>query len=130
MRRQFLLSEMDECSLTARFTSWETIIENNTKWAIIPEYPIPEGYNYLSVAAAVRIPPSYPDEQIDMIYFYPTLALTNGRAINALSQLTIDGKQYQQWSRHRKPEDWRPGVDNISTHLAQADDWLQRELTH
>lgn len=128
IRRHFPLSEEDECCLTARFPDWESVIESNIKLIIIPGYPIPEGYNHRSVAAAIRIPPSYPDEQIDMIYFSPSLARTNGKAIPNLSEVDLDGKRYQQWSRHRKPGDWRPGVDNICTHLIQADDWLEREL--
>ena len=64
-----------------------------------------------------------------MVYFSPALALTSGRAIRQLSPLTIDGKSYQQWSRHRTPENpWRIGLDNVGTHLLQTDDWLQREL--
>ena len=128
MRRQFQLSEEDEACLAARSGSWEAIVENNTKWVIIPDYLIPEGYNHHSASAALRISPSYPDDQIDMVYFYPALALTNGRAIRQLTPHGLDGKQYQQWSRHRKPGEWRPGIDNICTHLLQVDGWLEKEL--
>ena len=132
MRRQFILPEEDEACLAARSATWEAIIEgvipNQTKWVIIPEFFIPEGYNYRSVSAALRIHPSYPDIEIDMVYFYPELALTNGRTINKLTPLLIDGRQYQQWSRHRQPGEWRPGVDNIGTHLLQVDVWLNNEL--
>lgn len=128
MRRQFQLSEEDEACLTARSANWEAIIENKTKWVIIPNYSIPEGYNHRSASAALRISPSYPDDQIDMVYFYPALALTSGRAIQKLTLCQIDGKQYQQWSRHRKSGEWRPGIDNICTHMLQVDDWLQKEL--
>jgi len=128
MRRQFQLSEEDEACLAARSGSWEAIVENNTKWVIIPDYPIPEGYNHRSASAALRISPSYPDDQIDMVYFYPALALTSGRAIRQLTPHALDGKQYQQWSRHRKPGEWRPGIDNICTHLLQVDGWLEKEL--
>jgi len=128
MRRQFQLSEEDESCLAARSASWEAIIENNTKWVFIPDFPVPEGYNYRSASAALRISPSYPDDQIDMVYFYPALALTNGRAIRQLTPHALDGKQYQQWSRHRKAGEWRPSIDNICTHLLQVDGWLEKEL--
>ncbi len=129
MRRQFQFGEEDEECLAARGLSWETLIEGNTRWMIIHGYPVPEGYNHRVVDAALRIPPSYPDDQIDMVYFQPGLSLTSGRAIVALTPLIIDGKQYQQWSRHRTPQNpWRPGLDNISTHLLQVDSWLEREL--
>ena len=64
-----------------------------------------------------------------MVYFYPALALTSGTAIKQLTPSQIDGKQYQQWSRHRTSANpWRPGLDNICTHLLQVDSWLEREL--
>lgn len=128
MRRQFQLSEEDEAGLTGRSPNWEAIIENKTKWVIIPDYAIPEGYNHRSASAALRILPSYPDDQIDMVYFSPALALNSGRAIRQLTLCQIDGTQYQQWSRHRQPGEWRPGIDNICTHMLQVDDWLQKEL--
>jgi hypothetical protein len=130
MRRQFQLGEEDEECLAARGLPWESIIEGGTKWIIVHAYPVPEGYNHRSADAALRISPSYPDDQIDMVYFLPGLALTSGRTILALTPLAIDGKQYQQWSRHRTPQNpWRPGLDNICTHLLQVDSWLERELT-
>lgn len=130
MRRQFQLSEEDEQSLAALGLEWETVIDGTTKWLIIHGYPIPEGYNHRQASAALRISPSYPDDQIDMVYFSPALALTSGRTIRQLSPTVIDGKQFQQWSRHRTSQNpWRPGLDNVSTHLLQVNNWLDRELT-
>jgi hypothetical protein len=129
MRRAFQLAEEDEECLAALGLKWEAIIENGTKWLVFPEYPIPEGYNHHVAAAALRIKPSYPDDDIDMVYFHPALALTSGKSIGQLSLLALDGKQYQQWSRHRTPANpWRPGLDNVCTHLLQVNNWLEREL--
>ncbi|HEY1931464.1 MAG TPA: E2/UBC family protein [Acetobacteraceae bacterium] len=129
MRRQFQLGEEDEECLAARGLAWEAVIENRAKWLIFPQYPIPEGYNHRIASVALRIKPSYPDDDIDMVYFYPALALTTGKGISKLTPHTLDGKQYQQWSRHRKPENpWRVGLDNVCTHLLQVDCWLEREL--
>lgn len=130
MRRQFQLPEEDEAGLNARGLLWETVIENNAKLLILPKYPIPVGYNVCEAGAALRIPPSYPDDQIDMAYFLPALALANGKPIAQLTMQPLDGKQYQQWSRHRTAQNpWRPGLDNICTHLLQVDSWLERELS-
>lgn len=129
MRRQFQLGEEDEEGLAARGQPWEAVIDNGTKWLIFPNYPVPEGYNLRTAAAAVRIKPSYPDDDIDMVYFFPVLALTSGKAIPQLTPHPLDGKQYQQWSRHRTAANpWRPGLDNVCTHLLQVDCWLEREL--
>jgi hypothetical protein len=129
MRKAFQLGEEDEEWLAALGRSWEAIVENNAKWLLFPDYPIPEGYNHRTATAAIRIPPSYPDDQIDMVYFHPALALVSGTAIAQLSMCALDRTQYQQWSRHRtQANPWRPGLDNVSTHLLQVNSWLEREL--
>lgn len=129
MRRAFQLAEEDVECLAARALLWETVIESMAKWLVLPRYPIPEGYNHCVVDAALRIPPSYPDDQIDMVYFFPALELNSGRAIRQLTSVPFDGKQYQQWSRHRTAANpWRSGLDNVCTHLLQVDSWLEREL--
>lgn len=129
MRRQFQLGEEDVECLAAMGLPWEAIIDNSAKWIIVRGFAIPAGYNVAVADAALRIPPSYPDDQIDMVYFSPGLALSNGKPIPALSPLQIEGKQYQQWSRHRTGGNpWRAGLDNICTHLLQVTSWLEREL--
>lgn len=129
MRRAFQLPEEDEDCLAAQGRSWEAIVEGGAKWLIFSNFPIPDAYNHQAASAALRIPPSYPDDQIDMVYFSPSLALKSGRGIAALSELQLDGKTYQQWSRHRTGANpWRPGLDNVCTHLLQVSCWLQREI--
>jgi hypothetical protein len=129
MRRHFELSEEDEEYLKARGLQWETVIGGDAKWLIILNYPIPSGYNHATANVALRLKPSYPDDDIDMAYFLPILALASGKPIRQLSACQIDGKRYQQWSRHRTPENpWRPGIDNLGTHMLVVDDWLTREI--
>lgn len=128
-RRSFQLPEEDEQCLAANELDWEAIIDGGAKWLIIRTYPVPEGYNHRRTTLALRIPPSYPDAQIDMVYFHPPLALNSGKVIRQLSSLAVDGQKYQQWSRHRTTANpWRPGVDNVCTHLLQVNTWLAREL--
>jgi hypothetical protein len=129
VRRQFKLPEEDELCLDARGLSWETFVEQQVQWVVVYKYPIPLGYTCTFATLALRIPPSYPTEQIDMVYFDPHLSLANSRAINALTPHPLDGKQFQQWSRHRTAQNpWRPGEDNICSHLLQVDTWLTREV--
>ena len=130
MRRDFQLPEEDEECLSHGGFRWEAVTEGNTNWLIISDYKIPEGYTHRVADIAIRIPPSYPDDQIDMVYFYQPLALASGKAIKSITPLVLDGKSYQQWSRHRTSVNpWRPGLDNVCTHLIQVDTWLRRELT-
>ena len=129
LRRDFKLPEEDVECLNDLGLTWETVMEGGTKWLIVRGYLIPRGYNHETADLALRIPPSYPDDQIDMVYFHPMLALTSGKAIRQLTPLTIECKPYQQWSRHRTGANpWRPGLDGVGTHLLQVDDWLRREL--
>lgn len=129
MRRQFRLPEGDEEGLEARGLPWEAVVEGGSRWLLVHEFPVPAGYNREAATAALRIPPAYPDDQIDMVYFSPALALASGLAVGALTSTAIDGKPYQQWSRHRTSANpWRPGLDDVGTHLLQVESWLAREL--
>ena len=104
-------------------------MENNARWLILHDYEPPEGYNDSRVFLAIRISPGYPDTQLDMVYFSPPIARLDGRVIGALSTTTLDGKTYQQWSRHRTGlNPWRPGEDDLSSHLELVKHWLEREL--
>jgi len=129
MRRQFQLPPEDVAALNGTGLEWETVKEGQVTWLVLPRYPVPSGYSHSIVSAALRIPPSYPDNQIDMVFFYPALSLIGGRAIRQLSFVPFDGKQYQQWSRHRTGANpWRSDIDNVGTHLVLVKDWLLREL--
>jgi hypothetical protein len=129
MRRQFLLPEADEDYLNACGLEWETIIESSWRWLLLHGYPLPHGYNVSKATAAVSISAGYPDAQLDMVYFHPPLTRLDGGAIGALSSQTIDGKSFQRWSRHRTGANpWRPGEDDLSSHLALVRHWLEREF--
>jgi hypothetical protein len=106
---------------------WEAIVQNSN-WLLIKDHPVPEGYNITSVDIALLIPPGYPAAEIDMAYFYPPLQKVSGKPIGAVSQQSIDGRNFQRWSRHRQPGEWRPGLDNISTHLLAVNNWLVNDL--
>ncbi len=129
MRRDFSLPEEDMDWLDSLPNPFELVRENGVLRAVIHDWFVPPGYNVGSVTAYVRIEAGYPDAQIDMVYFRPGLARADGRPIAALAHETFDGRDWQRWSRHRTPANpWRPGVDNLSTHFALIDDWLEREL--
>jgi hypothetical protein len=83
-----------------------------------------------TVSAAIRIETGYPMAPLDMVFFHPALARVDGTQIKATQVVqTIDGKQYQRWSRHRtKANPWKPGEDSLATHLVLVEDWLEREF--
>jgi hypothetical protein len=129
VRRAFQLPEPDEDFLRIIARPWETVLDGSTRWLLMHQWPIPVGYNHPAATAAVLIAEGYPDAQIDMVYFSPHLTRTDGRAIGALTGHQIDGQQWQRWSRHRTAENaWRPGIDDLSSHMILVDYWLSREL--
>lgn len=129
LSQAFALPVADQNYLESLGLEWQCIRDGNTQWLIVRGWQTPEGYNHRRVSLALLIPPLYPDAQIDMVYFDPPLARLDGRAIGALSSCMIQQSQWQRWSRHRTAQNpWRPGVDDIASHLALVDDWLRREF--
>jgi len=125
-QRAFTLPQEDMDFLDELGLPWETI-SNNGMWLIIHDYPITKGYNVETASIALMIPPAYPAAEIDMANFCPPLQKQSG-TINAATERAIEGRIFQQWSRHRQPGEWVPGVDNLSTHLGLVDNWLLIDL--
>lgn len=130
MRQQFHLPSDDEEYLNTCALPWETVIENRVQRLIIYDFPVPPGYDRNNVDLNLRIQTGYPDTQIDMVYFHPPLARSDGRPIKAIATEQFDDKQWQRWSRHRTAANpWRSGLDCIATHLGLVEEWLKKELT-
>lgn len=128
-RRQFKLPADDVEFLEGRGETWEAITDGGTQWVFLNRFQLPLGFNVTHATAAIRIVGGYPDAALDMVYFEPHLTRADGKAINALSQLLIEGRSFQQWSRHRPPSNpWRVGEDCLATHCAYAVGWLADEM--
>ncbi len=129
LRRQFTTMANDRQYLDSTSLRWEAVDDGQVKAIVLYDWPLPSGYNVPVANVQLRITAGYPDAQIDMAYFSPSLSRADGRSIGALSELTFDGQQWQQWSRHRTSTSiWRPGIDDLSTHMALVNDWLTAEL--
>ena len=129
LRQQFALPEDDEAHLDARGLPWETIISQGERWLLVHDFPVPSGYDHRTVTVAVQITAGYPTAALDMVYVHPSLARSDGRPIGALTAMIIDGKAFQRWSRHRTNENpWRPGIDDVATHLGLVEEWFAREF--
>ena len=129
MRRQFDLLPEDEQLLNDYGLPWETVVDGS-QWVLIHDFPTHEGYNHKTVIAAIRLETGYPNTALDMVYFHPALARTDGRPIGATQAVQqIAGVSYQRWSRHRTEQNpWRPTIDSLGTHIVLIEDWLQREF--
>lgn len=128
MRRNFILPEEDVDYLNSLGLDWETICSGGN-WVLIHRFSVPTGYTVKEVIVALKIEAGYPSSQIDMAYFTPALARTDGKLIGALSPHHMDNKLWQRWSRHRDAANpWRSEVDGLATHLAFVEYWLNREF--
>ena len=129
-RRNFGLLDKDEEFLDKQGLRWETIVERGTRWLLIHNLALPEGYNHSAVDIAINVPATYPHSQIDMFYCHPVLLLKNGTSISQTeSRQTLDGKSFQRWSRHLSGRTrWNPQTDSVRTHLAVVEECLLREV--
>ena len=128
-RRDFNLLKNDQTFLEDYGLPWETV-KDGSQWVLMHRFPTQGGYNHDTVTAAVRLETGYPRSPLDMVYFSPGLVRLDGKPIGATqAQQVIDGKSFQRWSRHRTTNNpWRPGQDNIGTHVILIEDWLAREF--
>lgn len=129
MRREFELPDGDVEFLDAQALPWEAVRVGAVGRLIIHDFPIPAGYKHDRTTLNLRIEPAYPETQIDMVYFLPALERIDGAAIPQISVDQFDGKTWQRWSRHRTGQNpWRPGIDDVGSHLALVRFWLEREF--
>jgi len=136
LRRQVTLRAADTDFLESLGGGWEALREGNTTRVLIPGVDLPRGLRASTGAwegpvwMALTLPGTYPDTQIDMAAFFPPLAREDQRPIPSVSNLRVDGRIWQQWSRHRPdPKSWRSEVDGIDTHVAFVLSWLDREVS-
>ncbi|AYB34920.1 multiubiquitin domain-containing protein [Chryseolinea soli] len=128
-KRDFDLLEDDSTALDAHQQVWDSVKDTNLNYVILRGVKLPDGYNVEFADVAIRIDGGYPRTQLDMAFFHPALNRTDGRPIAALTPLSIEGKTYQQWSRHRTEDNpWREGIDCLVTHLGFAMQWLEDEF--
>lgn len=118
-RRDLSLPADDTEFLDATFDAWDSISDGRGQGVIVHSYSLPRGFTQASVDLLIQIPPRYPATTLDMFYLSPAVARTDGRPIGQLSNHTFAGRCWQRWSRHRiQGQQWRPGIDNLSTHFS------------
>lgn len=129
-RRQLSLPKEDVDGLDAMGLPWETVLDAGAMWLLLHQYPLPAGYALPTVTVAIRISQNYPIEQLDMVYFHPSVTRADGKPIGATEAMqAIAGQSFQRWSRHYSPANpWVPGEFSVLTHLALIQHWLEREF--
>lgn len=130
VRRQFALPSEDIAFLDSLGLRWEAVREGEGLWVIIYGMPLPEGYGVEHANVAIQILPGYPTAPLDMAYFSPAIARTDGTPIpNTEIVQHLDGQAWQGWSRHRTGATaWVPGEDGLESHFAYMLSWFARDM--
>lgn len=118
----------DRKYLRSKGLDFKEVDANGVHGLVIKDYPLPEGrYDRTHADVLVILPSGYNDVGPDMFHLYPWVKLMPegqyARAANAA--VTFDGVQWQRWSRHSAAENWRSGVDGVSTVIARIRNALE-----
>ena len=130
LRRDFDLLPEDQQFLDDYELDWETVVDGS-QWVLVHGFSSQhDGYTHSKVTIAVRLETGYPNTALDMVYVHPPLQRRDGQRIGAADATqSIAGTVYQRWSRHRTAQNpWRPGQDNLGTHIFLIEDWFAREF--
>ena len=121
----FPLSGEDIEYLNANFSSWEPVSEGSEYGIIIRDYQLPRSkYAPQQSDLMIIIPADYPVGKIDMFYFFPGIARTDGGTIACLENENHFNRDWQRWSRHYE---WDPNSHDVVYHLSWVKDTLENE---
>jgi hypothetical protein len=115
----------DAQALDERGLVYETAVESGMTCVVIKSWQLPAGYDRSESDLLLRLPAGFPDVAPDMWWFGPAVKLATGAAIQATELVeNYLGREWQRWSRHFQPGQWRSGVDGLQSFLAL----IQHEL--
>lgn len=120
-----MLPPNDVDYLEARAPGHAVSNEAGMTCVLLPAFPLPDGLDCAHSDLLLRLSPGYPDVPPDMWWFNPPIRLRNGGEILATQVRERHlGRDWQRWSRHLSPGQWRSGVDSLESYLAL----VRREL--
>jgi hypothetical protein len=115
-----MLTDDDHRLLDTLGLPWSAVTEGGWLTLIVSDWPLPSGYDAVSADLMLRIPPGYPDMPLDMWYFSPAVGRTDGADIEQTQvRENFSGREWQRWSRHLSPGDWKPGMDGLRSYVAR-----------
>ena len=114
-----MLPDSDIAYLNERGIGYELANEANMTCVVIPQWPLPPGYNQTYADLLLRLSAGYPDIPPDMWWFDPAVTLANGQTVQA-TELTEPylGRSWQRWSRHFTNGQWQSGIDGLESYFA------------
>lgn len=106
---------------------WSIISEGPGKHGLlIEDFPVPEGYDRQASTLMILLPSGYPGSALDMFYFDPPLARTDGGGIGNLATESHFARSWQRWSRHYG---WKAGEDSLVRHVEYVKRQLRSEVS-
>ena len=108
--------------------NYKVVAEGDMTCVVLRGWKLPQGFNRTTVDVLLRLNPGYPDVHPDMWWFSPDVHRSDGVALQATDTTeTYLGGQWQRWSRHLEPGQWRPGVDNLKSYVSIMRERLRSE---
>ncbi len=129
-RRDFHLSDEDIQFLDSTNLDWEAVQDGNKRAVIFYGFPLREPFQPNTVELKIKLPQDYSSgAALDMFFTSVQVTRSDGKIIPRLTQSgSFYGKIWWQWSRHYPPgTKWRPGVDNLGTHISFVKNILHDE---
>lgn len=113
--------------LTERGFEHSIASEANMTCVVIRGYVLPPGYDQTQSDLLLRLSAGFPDVPPDMWWFSPAVRLRDGRAVPATEVIEHHlGRNWQRWSRHFNPGQWRSGTDSLESFFALIRKELER----
>lgn len=113
------LPPTDTAFLADRGIPHTITVEGGMTCVVFPNWSMPPGFDRESADLLVRLPNGYPDIPPDMWWFFPLVKLANGQKAQATEAIERHvGRDWQRWSRHFQPGQWRSGIDGLESYLA------------
>ena len=123
------LPTIDVAYLGERGIAHEIVVDSGMICVVMPQWPLPGGFDHDESDLLVRLSPGYPDVPPDMWWFSPPVHLANGQELRATNVVeTHLGRSWQRWSRHFSGGQWQSGVDGLESFLALIRQNLERNV--
>lgn len=114
-----MLPAHDQEFLNAYMPNHQVTNEGGMVCVVVPSYAVPGGFDRPSSDLLVRLAPGYPDVAPDMWWFDPPVLRNDNQPIAATDAREGHlGRQWQRWSRHLQPGQWRSGIDSLQSYFA------------
>jgi hypothetical protein len=87
------------------------------KYLVISGFRLPTAYSPDVVKLLIKLPPLFPEAAPDMFWVSPPTRISKGRAPKATSSERLLNQNWQRFSWHLAPGEWKPGVSSLRDYL-------------